>query len=116
MLANDITPNDFDPLSCVTPASKVFKFNNLTYLELEKVFKEAKACKASGLDKISNKLLKASGNTIIESLHAADEMKFAKATPIYKTGEKSECSTYICDIGCGKSIRKDCLQSTKQLS
>jgi hypothetical protein len=88
-LANDITPTDFDPLSCVTPASKVFEFKNITYLELERVLTEAKACKASGLDKISNKLLKAAGNTIIESLAYIfnlsfstgifpDEIKFAK--------------------------------------
>jgi hypothetical protein len=80
----------------------VFELKNITYSELEKVLAEAKACKASGLDKISKKLLKAAGNTIIESLAyifklsfstgiSPDEMKFAKVTPIYKTGEKSDC-------------------------
>ncbi len=59
----------------------------------------------SGLNKSSNKLLKAAGNTIIEALVyifnlsfstgiSPDEMKFAKVAPIYKTGEKSDCSNY----------------------
>ena len=91
-LANDFTPTDFDPLSCVTHASKVFEFKNITYSELERVLTEAKP--ASGLDKISNKLLKAAGNTIIESLAYIfnlslstgifpDEMKFAKLSYPY---------------------------------
>lgn len=59
---------------------------------------ESKACKASGLDKISKELLKAAGNTIIQTLVYIfnpslsneifpDEMKLAKVTPIYTTGD-----------------------------
>ena len=59
---------------------------------------EAKTCKASGFDKISNKLLKAAENTIIETLVyifnlSPDEIKLAKVTPIliYAIGEKFDC-------------------------
>ena len=64
-----------------------------------------KLSKASGLDKISNKLLKAAGYTINESLLYIfnlvlptgvfpDELKMAKVTPIYKEGDKSNCGNY----------------------
>lgn len=62
-LANDITPTDVDPLGWTTPQTKVFR--NIICSELESVPMESKACKASGLDKISKELLKAAGNTII---------------------------------------------------
>ena len=67
--------------------------------------KEMKAGKASGLDKISSKLLRAAGNSIHKSLLVVfnlilstgifpDEMKLAKITPIYKSGEKTDCGNY----------------------
>ena len=98
-LAEDIPQNDRDPLYYVTPGTNVFKFKNITNADLMYALKEMKAGKASGLDKISSKLLRAAGNSIHESLLVVfnlilntsifpDEMKLAKITPIYKSGEK----------------------------
>ena len=64
-----------------------------------------KAGKASGLDKISCKLLRAAGNSMHEFLLVVfnlilntgifpDDMKLAKITPIYKSGEKTDCGNY----------------------
>ena len=61
------------------------------------VLKKTKVSKSSGLDKISNKLIKAAGNSMIESLKHLfnlvlntgifpDDMKLAKVPPIYKSG------------------------------
>ena len=61
--------------------------------------------KSAGLDKISSKLLKAAGNSIIETLTYLfnlvlntgifpDDMKLAKVTPIYKSGSKTDCGNY----------------------
>ena len=104
-LANNIPSIDLDPLYFVTPGTNVFEFRNITNAELVSVLKKTKACKAPGLDKISRKLLKAAGNCIIESLVYIfnlvlntgifpDEMKLAKVTPIYKTGDKADCGNY----------------------
>ena len=102
---NNIIPNDLDPLHYGAPGSTVFEFKNITHPELKGVLMRTKVCKSSGLDRISNKLLKAAGNTIIDSLVNIfnvslstgifpDKMKHAKVTPIYKSGEKIDCSNY----------------------
>ena len=101
-LAQNIPSSDLDPLHYVTPGSNIFEFKNITSAELASVLKKIKA---SGLDKISGKLLKAAGSSIIESLTYLfnlvlntgtfpDDMKFAKITPIYKSGEKTDCGNY----------------------
>ena len=69
------------------------------------VLKKIKASKAPGLDKVSGKLLKAAGDSIIKSLMYLfnlvlntgifpDYMKLAKITPIYKSGERTNCGNY----------------------
>ena len=61
--------------------------------------------KSTGLDKISTKLIKQAGDTIIESLLEVfnlslrtgifpDDWKFAKVTPIYKSEDKTLCENY----------------------
>ena len=62
--------------------------------------------KSTGLDKISTKLLKLAGDTIIESLRLKifnlslktgifpDDWKLAKVTPIYKSEDKTLCENY----------------------
>ncbi len=65
--AENIPPSDFDPLQYVIPVTNVFEFKNITRAELMSVLKKIKASKAPGLDKISGKLLKAAGDSIIES-------------------------------------------------
>ena len=49
------------------PLTNAFEFKNITRAELMSVLKKIKASKAPGLDKISGKLLKAAGDSIIES-------------------------------------------------
>lgn len=104
-LAENISPNDLDPLYCVAPESKVFEFRNISYVDVERVINKTNASKSPGLDKISNKLLKSAGNAIIDSLVYIfnlsinngifpEEMKLAKVTPIYKSGEKTDCDNY----------------------
>ena len=91
----------------LNPSKSEFSFRAIYESELNKVLKSLKLSKASGLDKISNKLLKAAGYTINESLLYIfnlvlatgifpDELKMAKVTPIYKEGDKSNCGNYRC--------------------
>jgi integrase len=104
-LCEDIPPNNDDPLQYVTPSKGEFSFRAIYESELNKVLQSLKLSKASRLDKISNKLLKAAGYTINESLLFIfnlalatgifpDELKMAKVTPIYKEGDKSNCGNY----------------------
>ncbi len=64
-----------------------------------------KTKKAAGPDKITNKLLKAAGYTIYESLLYIfnlvlvtgifpEDLKQSRVTPIFKDGDKSECGSY----------------------
>jgi hypothetical protein len=89
----------------LTPSKSEFSFRAIYESELNKVLQSLKLSKASGLDKISNKLLKAAGYTINESLLFIfnlalatgifpDELEMAKVTPIYKEGDKSNCGNY----------------------
>ena len=89
----------------MTPEKNVFEFRNVTSAELVSVLKKMKVSKSTVLDKISSKLPKAAGNSIIESLTYLfnfvlntgifpDDMKLAKVTPIYKSGSKTDCGNY----------------------
>ncbi|CAB4037327.1 Hypothetical predicted protein, partial [Paramuricea clavata] len=105
-LAENIPPSDFDPLHHVIPGANAFEFKNITRAELVSVLKKVKASKAPGrIDKISSKLLKGAGDSIIESLMYLfnlvlntgifpDDMRLAKVTPIYKSGERTNCGLY----------------------
>ena len=64
-----------------------------------------KTAKSSGYDKISVKILQASGSTIVEPLTNIfnqslkkgifpDDWKIAKVTPIHKSEEKTLCGNY----------------------
>ena len=64
ILCEDIPPNNDDPLQYLTPSKGEFSFRAIYESELNKVLQSLKLSKASGLDKISNKLLKAAGYTI----------------------------------------------------
>ena len=101
----DCKSNLFVSLILCDPGKNVFEFRNVTSAEMVSVLKKMKVSKSSGLDKISSKLLKAAGNSIIESLTYLfnlvlntgifpDDTKFAKVTPIYKSGSKTDCGNY----------------------
>ena len=104
-LSENLSCNNTDPLNYVTPVTEVFELNNITMDELRCEIFKAKAGKSTGLDKISNKLLKAAGETIIGSLSHIfnlsidtgifrDDLKHTKVTPLYKSGDKMDCDNY----------------------
>ena len=104
-LSENLSCNNTDPLNYVTPVTEVFELNNITMDELRCEIFKAKAGKSTGLDKISNKLLKAAGETIIGSLSQIfnlsidtgifpDDLKHTKVTPLYKSGDKMDCDNY----------------------
>ena len=104
-MSKKLPSNNIDPLSYVKPVSEVFNLTNIPKADLRREISKAKSGKSAGLDKISNKLLKAAGKTIITSLQHIfnlsidtgifpDEMKHTKVTPIYKSGDKKDCGIY----------------------
>ena len=101
----------------MTSEKNVFEFRNVTSAELVSVLKKMKVSKSSGLDKISSKLLKAAGNSIIESLTYLfnlvlntgifpDDMKLAKVTPIYTNLDQRPIviQTHFSNISCCKNV------------
>ena len=104
-LAKNISTTDVDPLKYVTVGTADFNFKTITKANVKSVLKKSKATKATGTDNISIKLLKLAGDSITESLTFTfnlslftgifpDDMKFAKVTPIFKTGSKLDCGNY----------------------
>ena len=104
-LGDNLPSSEINPMSYVTPSSQVFNFRNITFEDIKNEISKIKNGKSAGLDKISNKLLLAAGETIVNSLTYIfnlsintgifpDDMKLAKVTPIYKSGDKTECGNY----------------------
>ena len=104
-LGDNFPSSEINPMSYVTPSSQVFNFRNITFEDIKNEISKIKNEKSAGLDKISNKLLLAAGETIVNSLTYIfnlsintgifpDDMKLAKVTPIYKSGDKTECGNY----------------------
>jgi hypothetical protein len=122
-LAENISTTDVDPLKYVTVGTADFNFKSITKANVKSVLKKSKATKATGTDNISIKLLKLAGDSITEPLTFIfnlslftgifpDDMKFAKVTPIFKTGSKLDCGNYrpiSVLFGSSQDIRKDCL-------
>ena len=92
-------------LDYVIPGSEVFKVTDISSAEVKDEISKAKDGKSAGLDKISQKLLKSAGDTIIDSLTFIfnlslntgifpDDLKYAKVTPIYKSEDRKDCSDY----------------------
>ena len=108
-LANSVTDNayrnSFDPLSYINPVNSVFHFRDISSYDLKSELQNVQMGKSTGLDKISTKLLKLAGDTIIESLLKIfnlslktgifpDDWKLAKVTLIYKSEDKTLCENY----------------------
>ena len=68
MLASSIKHCDLDPLIYVTPSSHRFCFENIINEDLRCALNEMKSNKSAGPHKISIKLLKEAGDTIVQSL------------------------------------------------
>ncbi len=60
----NLSCNNTDPLNYLTPVTEVFELKNITMDELRCEMSKPKAGKSTGLDKISNKLLKAVGRPL----------------------------------------------------
>ena len=101
-LASNIPPSDVNPIELVRHSNKEFNFTPITKTELAAAINQLHINKAPGLDNISNKLIKAAGNAIHDSLLSMynvklatgvfpEALKVARVTPIYKVGNKSEC-------------------------
>ena len=67
-LAQNIPSNNHDPLKYVQPSSSQFMFRKISEKELINALSKIKLNKSAGLDKISNKLLKAAGQSFCETL------------------------------------------------
>jgi hypothetical protein len=104
-LAEKIPTNNVDHLQYITPCTSRFAFKQISVEDLTNVLNRMKTKKAEGPDKITNKLLKAAGYTIYESLLYIfnlvlvtgifpDDLKQSRVTPIFKDGDKSECGNY----------------------
>ena len=97
--------NNHDPLKYVQPSSSQFMFRQISEKELIYASSKIKLNKSAGLDKISNKLLKAAGQSICETLLYIfnliletgiflEDLKQAKVTPVFKADDKSDCGNY----------------------
>ena len=108
-LVNSVTDNaygnSFDPLSYINPVNSAFHFRDISSYDLKGELQNMQMGKSTGLDKISTKLLKLAGDTIIESLLKIfnlslktgifpDDWKLAKVTPIHKSEDKTLCENY----------------------
>ena len=104
-LAQNIPSNNHDPLKYVRPSSSEFMFRQISEKELINALSKTKLNKSAGLDKISNKLLKAAGQSICETLLYIfnliletgifpEDLKQAKVTPVFKADDKSDCGNY----------------------
>ena len=67
-LAQNIPSNNHDPFKYIQPSSSQFMFRQISGKELINALSKIKLNKSAGLDKISNKLLKAAGQSICETL------------------------------------------------
>lgn len=104
-LSSNLNETDRAFSEYVTPVSNEFKFSTITNLLVAKAINELKPSKASGLDKISARLLKDSSDVIVPFLTELfnlsltqgifpNDWKQARVSPIFKSGDKEDCSNY----------------------
>ena len=67
-LSQDLASGDTDFANYVTPATGIFKFNEISLDDVFRLLFDIKCSKASGLDKISERLIKDSAKVIAPSL------------------------------------------------
>ena len=105
-LAREIPSVDIDPLSYVYPVNAgVFFFQRINVQKVIKLLKTIDVGKATGLDKIPNRLLKIVADVVAPSLTGIfnqslltgifpSDWKLAKVSPIFKNGSKSDLNNY----------------------
>ena len=88
-----------------TPITKVFAFSPVTSETIKDIINRLKNKSTSGIDKLSNKLLKLIKDDLVEPLKIVinqslktgifpDGLKVAKVIPIFKSGDNKLCSNY----------------------
>ena len=104
-LSQDLASGDTDFANYVTPATSIFKFNEISLDDVFRLLFDIKCSKASGPDKISARLIKDSAKVIAPSLTIIfncslstgvfpEDWKNARVSPIYKSGKKIDPSNY----------------------
>ena len=104
-LASKIPKANRDVLSFIEHQENSMTYNSLTYEELDKAFKSLQANKSPGIDEIDINVVQETYEIIKPFLlHVFDlslkqgifpnDMKIAKVTPIFKTGEKDDPGNY----------------------
>ena len=67
-LAQEIPSSEIDLLAYVNPVNEVFSFQRINVLKVIKLLKAIDVSKATGLDKIPNRLLKIAADVVAPSL------------------------------------------------
>ena len=104
-LAQEIPSSEIDPLAYVNPVDGVFSFQWINVQKVIKLLKAIDVGKATGLDKIPNRLLKIAADVVAPSLTGIfnqslvtgifpSDWKMAKVSPIFKNGSKSDLNNY----------------------
>ena len=104
-LAKDIPDNTFDSTYMVTGSYGVFKFRKVCPFQVHDLIMKSTNGKATGLDLISNRLLKIASPVILTHLieifnqciaHStfSDDLKIGKVVPIFRSGERDDPGNY----------------------
>ena len=104
-LAKNLPNSNISPESYIRQKESKFELQLISVEQVYKLLSTNKVSKAAGHDKISHKLLQDAADVIAHSLTAIfnlsietgvfpEDLKTAVVSPIYKTGDKSECTNY----------------------
>ena len=98
-LAQEIPSTDIDPLAYVNPVDGVFSFQRMNIQKVIKLLKAIDVYKATGLDKILNRLLKIAADVVAPSLTGIFNQSlvtgiFPSDWKIFKNGSKSDLNNY----------------------
>ena len=104
-LAKDIPDNTFHSACMVTRSNRVFKFRKVCPFQVHDLIMKSANGKATGMDLISNRLLKIGSpaisthlteifNQCIEHSTFSDDLKVGKVVPIFKSGERDDPGNY----------------------
>ena len=94
------TSLEIDLLAYVNPVDGEFSFQRINVQRVIKLFMDIDVGKATGLDKIPNRLLKITADVFAPSLTGIvtgillSEWKVAKSSLIFKNGSKSDLQNY----------------------
>ena len=103
--AKDILDNTFDSACMVTRSNGVFKFRKVCPFQVHDLIMKSANGKATGMDLISNRLLKIASpvisphltkifNQCIEHSTFPDDLKVGKVVSIFKSGERDDPGNY----------------------